>query len=192
MFLFLDTETTGLPKSWRAPLSDLDNWPRLVQLAWLMVDKEGRELGGQNYIIKPDGFTIPKEASRVHGISTRRALSEGIELSKALRDFNEAVNSSGIIIAHNISFDEKIVGAELMRNRIAHGLFEKPKICTMRSSIDYCALPPVNGGINYKFPKLIELYNCLFNQDFANAHDALADVRATARCFFELKKRGVL
>jgi len=30
MYLFFDTETTGLPRNWKAPVTDLDNWPRMV------------------------------------------------------------------------------------------------------------------------------------------------------------------
>lgn len=35
-YLFIDTETTGLPKEYDAPYTDIDNWPRLVQLAWIV------------------------------------------------------------------------------------------------------------------------------------------------------------
>ena len=86
MYLFFDTETTGLPKKWQAPVSDLDNWPRIVQLAWILSDDKGKQLAGQNYIIKPEGFLIPEESSRVHGISTEKAMNEGIALEKALSD----------------------------------------------------------------------------------------------------------
>ena len=44
MYLFFDTETTGLPKRWNAPVTDLENWPRLVQLAWIMYDDRGNML----------------------------------------------------------------------------------------------------------------------------------------------------
>ena len=44
MYLFFDTETTGLPKNWKAPITDLENWPRLVQLAWLVYDNIGNKI----------------------------------------------------------------------------------------------------------------------------------------------------
>ena len=78
MYLFFDTETTGLPRNWKAPVTDLNNWPRLVQLAYLYYDADGKKIMGGDCIIKPEGFTIPTDASRVHGITTERALEEGV------------------------------------------------------------------------------------------------------------------
>lgn len=189
MFLFFDTETTGLPRNWRAPLTDLDNWPRLVQLAWLMYDQEGNKTDGNNLIVKPEGFVIPEEASRVHGISTELAMEKGLDLSEALKKFASDVARAKIIVAHNISFDEKIMGAEFLRKNINHGLFDTVRICTKEESTNFCRIP---GAYGYKWPTLAELHIKLFDSNFEGAHDALADVEACARCFFELVKRGVI
>ncbi len=189
MFLFFDTETTGLPLDWQAPLENLDNWPRLVQLAWLLTDKNGKEVRSVSKIIKPEGFSIPEEASRVHGISTERANKEGLSLNSVLKEFIGAVDEAGILVAHNMSFDEKIMGAELLREKHEHKLFERPKICTMHSSTDYCQ---IENSFGYKWPKLIELHNKLFDEGFDDAHDALADVKACSRCFFELLERKII
>ncbi|MFH1522236.1 MAG: 3'-5' exonuclease [Patescibacteria group bacterium] len=189
MYLFFDTETTGLPRNYHAPISDLDNWPRLVQLAWLTYDKNGQKINGSSFIIKPEGFIIPEEASSVHGITTDMALADGKNLEKILVKFAETVKDSKIIVAHNISFDEKIIGAEFLRKKILHDLFESIRVCTKEESTDYCQLP---GNYGYKWPRLSELHKVLFKEDFTGAHDALADVEACARCFFELCKRGVI
>lgn len=189
MFLFFDTETTGLPKNWQAPLEDLENWPRLVQLAWLLADGYGKEVGGGNLIVKPEGFLIPESASAVHGITTERAEKEGISLDEALSEFVQAIEQSKIIVAHNISFDEKIIGAEFLRKKIEHKFFERPQICTMLTSKDFCR---IESGRGYKWPKLIELHEKLFDSGFDGAHDAMADVRACSKCFFELVKRGII
>jgi len=189
MFLFFDTETTGLPKNYQVPAEDTDNWPRLVQLAWLLSDKNGNEVARNSLIIKPEGFIIPEQASAVHGITTEQAIQEGIELTKALTEFSKALATTKILVAHNISFDEKIMGAEFIRKDIKHNLIELPKICTMQKSTDYCQ---IEGNYGYKWPKLIELHQKLFNEDFEDAHDALADVKACARCFFELIERKVI
>lgn len=52
-YLFFDTETTGLPRDYNAPSSDTDNWPRMVQLSWIMADGKGAEVATGNYIIRP-------------------------------------------------------------------------------------------------------------------------------------------
>ncbi len=189
MYLFFDTETTGLPLKWKAPLSDLDNWPRLVQIAWLVYDKSGNQLDSRNYIIKPEGFTIPKEAEAVHKISTEKAIAEGEPLRKVLTKFAEAIDQNQILVAHNMNFDEKIVGAEFLRTQTPNNFFKKAQICTMLTSTDYCGIYK-RGKI--KWPRLSELHIKLFGVDFEEAHDAFVDVKACAKCFFELQKRGVI
>ncbi|MFA5080426.1 MAG: 3'-5' exonuclease [Candidatus Paceibacterota bacterium] len=189
MYLFFDTETTGLPKNWKAPITDLDNWPRMVQIAWIMFDNQGIEITAENYIIRPEGFTIPEETARIHGITTQRALEEGNSLISVLKQFKETIDESRIIIAHNIDFDEKIIGAEFLRNNIYNPIEEKQKICTMYSTIDFCAIKSKYGN---KWPKLTELHYKLFESDFEDAHDAETDIRITAKCFWELKKRAII
>ena len=189
MYLFFDTETTGLPRSWSAPVTALDNWPRLVQLAYMAYDGEGGLIAAVDTIVKPEGFTIPVESSRIHGITTERALAEGRDLGGVLRDFKALLDPARYLVAHNISFDEKIMGAEFLRNGLPDIPAAKHKICTMHSTTEYCAIPGPRG---YKWPKLTELHRKLFNADFSEAHNAAADIAATAKCFWELKERGIL
>ena len=189
MYLFYDTETSGLPKNYKAPVTALDNWPRMVQLAWQQVDVHGNLLQEADFIIKPAGYVIPEETSRIHGITTERALAEGYDLKIILKEFASVIDRSEILVAHNIDFDEKIVGAEFLRTGVLHQLHQKQRICTMKQSTNYCALP---GNYGYKWPTLTELHHILFQSDFEEAHNASVDVSATVRCFWELKKRGVL
>lgn len=189
MYLFFDTETTGLPRSWRAPVTDLNNWPRMIQIAWIYCDADGNRLASADYIIKPEGFTVPRDAARVHGISTERAFAEGKDLQLVLHEFNSLVNQSEYLVAHNISFDEKIVGAELLRKRVPSSFSRKSKLCTMKASTNYCRLP---GPYGYKWPKLSELHIKLFGTDFDEAHDASVDINATEKCFWEMRKIGLI
>ncbi len=189
MYLFFDTETTGLPRNWKAPVSDLNNWPRMVQLAFLLCDPDGNEISGGDYIIRPEGYTIPSDASRIHGITTERALLEGQPLPEVLEAFNALVLQAGCLVAHNISFDEKIIGAEFLRCHMPNSLNGKRKICTMDSTTNFCA---INGPYGYKWPKLSELHYKLFRTGFEEAHNAAADIKATVKCFRELKRRGIL
>lgn len=189
MYLFFDTETTGLPKKWNEPVTNLDNWPRLVQLAWVLCDEEGNVVDEKDRIIVPEGFEIPVEASNIHRITTERAHAEGIELNNALNEFAEVMKKSHYLVAHNMNFDEKIAGAEFLRKAVVSDVFDIAKLCTMKSSTDYCRIP---GAYGNKWPTLSELHIHLFDEDFDGAHDALVDVRACARSFFELKNRGVM
>jgi DNA polymerase-3 subunit epsilon len=189
MYLFFDTETTGLPRNWKAPVSDLNNWPRLVQIAWLQYDLDGNQIGGNNYIIRPNGFTIPYESSKIHGISNERAINEGVDLHGILNVFQKLISQSSFLVAHNMSFDEKIVGAEFLRNNMPNSITAKNRICTMEKSTNYCKL---SGPYGYKWPKLSELHYKLFGMGFEEAHNAAVDINATARCFWQMRKLGLL
>ncbi len=189
MYLFFDTETTGLPKRWNAPITDVDNWPRLVQLAWMVCDGNGAVIAKADRLVKPEGFTIPLQVSRIHGITTQVAMEKGHPLKEVMEEFADQIDRVAALVGHNIGFDECIVGAEFERLRMMTSLFLKPKYCTMKSSTAYCKLPGKNG---FKSPRLAELHQILFGVGFENAHNALADVEATVRCFWELKKRGVV
>ncbi len=187
MYLFFDTETTGLPRNWKAPVTDLDNWPRLVQLAYLQFDKNGNKILGGDFIIKPEGFTIPADVSRIHGISHEKAVNEGVLLKDVLQNFQSLIEESEVLVAHNMSFDEKIAGAEFLRTGMPNTIPSKQKICTMLSTTNFCA---INGPYGYKWPKLSELHYKLFKTGFEEAHNAAVDINATAKCFWELKRLG--
>ncbi|MBN1781517.1 3'-5' exonuclease [bacterium] len=189
MYLFFDTETSGLPLNWKAPVAAVDNWPRMVQLAWQQVDGSGQLLREESFIIKPVGFVIPEEASKIHGITTETALKQGFDLGMVLSEFASVIGRSDVLVAHNIDFDEKIVGAEFVRMGIDHAMNGKRRVCTMRQSTDYCRIP---GAYGYKWPTLTELHQTLFKTDFEEAHNASTDVAACVRCFFELQRLGII
>ncbi|MGD2034629.1 MAG: DNA polymerase III subunit alpha, partial [Bacteroidales bacterium] len=191
MFLIFDTETTGLPKNYNAPLSDFENWPRMVQIAWQLHDEKGKLLEVRNYIVKPEDYQIPYSAEKIHGISTEKALKDGYDLEWVLGEFNKALSNTRYLAGHNVEFDVSIAGAEFLRKNVATNFLKLPKIDTKEESTDYCALPGGRGG-KFKWPNLSELHNKLFGEDFDEAHNASADVVATARCFFELVRLGIV
>ena len=180
--LFFDTETTGKPKDWNASVNNLSNWPRLVQLAWQIYDYSGSLVEEHDHIIKPEGFTIPLEATKIHKISTEIANDKGQSLIKVLKIFFNSVDQVDLLVAHNIDFDYKIMASEFIRNGLDDNLISKKKICTMKTTTQFCK---IDGPYGYKWPKLEELYYHLFKDNF-NAHNALDDIRACARCFWEL------
>lgn len=189
MYLFFDTETSGLPKDWKAPVTNTANWPRLVQLGWTCCDTEGRLVESQEHLIRPVGFRISSGATKTHGITTEQALTEGVDLSPVLVEFHQAVQKAKCLVAHNIAFDENIVGAEFLRAEMDNILPDRERRCTMRESTDYCKIPGPRG---YKWPTLTELHEKLFGEAFENAHGAIADCSACMRCFFRLRELGAV
>ena len=192
MFLIFDTETTGLPKIENAPVSDVDNWPRLVQLSWQLHDALGALVEYHNYIVKPDGFVIPIDAKMVHGISTEHAMKYGIPVNEVLDLFMQSAAKAQYLVGHNLNFDLNVLGAEFIRAGRDNPLPQWPVIdtCTEKTA-EFCQLPGGKGG-KFKLPRLGEIHHILFGEDFDSAHNACADVQATARVFLELVRRGVI
>ncbi len=126
---------------------------------------------------------------RIHGISTEKAITDGKELDVVLKLIAEQIENADALVAHNMSFDEKILGAEFIRKNIQNDLFKKNRICTMKQSVRYCKLP---GRYGYKWPKLSELHIELFGEDFKEAHDAVVDINATAKCFWKMKELEII
>ncbi len=189
MYLFFDTETSGLPRYYNAPESDTRNWPRLVQLAWVTGDSLTTVSAPQVYLIKPDEFTIDSRASAVHGITTAMANATGVALTPVLDSFVQAVNNSTVVVAHNIEFDTNIVGAECAREGIANPIRRRLMRCTMKEATDYCRIPSQRG---FKWPTLTELHWKLFQSGLADAHDASIDCQACMKCFFRLQELNVI
>ncbi|MEO1051628.1 MAG: DNA polymerase III subunit alpha [Bacteroidota bacterium] len=191
MYLIFDTETTGLPKNYNAPITDLDNWPRVVQLAWQLHDSSGKLLNQGNHIVKPEGFTIPYNSEKVHGISTQMALEQGKPLVEVLEIFAKDIDRAEVLVGHNIEFDINIMGAEYIRGQVGSKLMDTQSLDTKDESTEYCAIPGGKGG-KFKWPTLTELHQKLFGKGFGDAHDAAYDVDATAKCFFGLIKEKVV
>jgi DNA polymerase-3 subunit alpha len=191
MYLIFDTETTGLPKDWKKPFTDIDNWPRAIQIAWQLHDDLGELIEAKDYIIQPVGFDIPYDAEKIHGISTEYALHEGVTLEQAMSEFQEAIAKSKFIVGQNVGFDKNIVGCEFHRLGLGNEWQDLPVLDTCTEvTAAMCKLPGGRGG-RFKLPTLSELHKELFNEPFAEAHNATADVEATTRCFFELIRREV-
>jgi DNA polymerase III epsilon subunit-like protein len=187
--LIFDTVTTGQPVEEKDPFHYPEYWPRLVQLAWILSDDE-QIIEEQNFIICPDGFTIPKSASDIHGITTDRAKEEGKPLQEVFALFSEAITQAEVIVGHNVSFDRSVVTSEFARAKQNAPILGLPFHCTMKASSDICQIPSKTKR-GYKLPSLDELYTHLFQEPFEESHDAQKNARACSRCYFELKRQGL-
>jgi DNA polymerase-3 subunit alpha len=191
MYLIFDTETTGLPKRWDAPITDSNNWPRCIQIAWQLHDDLGQLIEHHDYLVKPEGFNIPFDAERIHGISTELAQKEGILLAEVLQKFNTALSKTKFIVGQNLGFDINIMGAEFHRKGVNSQMSSMKVLDTCTEvTASLLKLPGGRGG-RFKLPTLTELHHYLFNMPFSEAHNATADVEATTRCFFELIRREI-
>lgn len=184
MKIAFDTETTGfLAKAGKkSPLQ-----PRIVQLGAVLLENDGKVRGELNLIIKPDGWTVPVEASNVHGVTTEIAERLGVPVSLALNIFNRWAGFADTLIAHNFEYDDTVLQSEYARLDKEPEYLKKHSFCTMKATTDVLKIPSARG---FKWPKLQEAHKFLFGEEFADAHDAMADVRACARVYFDLMKRN--
>lgn len=189
MILFLDVESTGLP-DFNKRASD-PSQPHIVQLAAILTNDGGKVLESHNVIVKPQGWTIPKEASDIHGITQETANAIGRPEKLVAEMLFGMMEMTNLLVAHNLQFD-KFMARILMRRM---GLLADeqdawwkalPSFCTMRETTDICQLPG-KVGAKFKWPKLEEAYRHFFKRDLENAHDALADVTACKEIYFWLK-----
>ena len=181
MYLVLDTETTGVKPT-----------DRIVSMAWAVFDETGTEVVLTHHLVIPDGFTIPRDATAIHGITTEEARRKGVPIGTVLTKLAADIDGHApkLFVGHNVGFDRSIVLNEYTRLKSRQNLSRLPTYCTMKSTVEFCRIPRYGGG--FKWPTLQELHRKLFGSPLALAHDAQVDVRTCAKCFFELRRRGLV
>lgn len=203
--LVLDVESTGLPLDWGKPSSDVNNWPRVISIAWELFDQTGKTIKKVHYLIKPDGWKIPDkeyfikkghsepEAIKAckfwtdNGFETGKSNLIGEPMPEVLKEFVATYNQADLLLCHNVAFDKSVLSAELIRYKIkVKGNI--PSFCTKLEGEEICKLPSKIAG-KFKWPTLQELYNHLFGKDFDGAHDAGADIQACKECYLEIMLR---
>lgn len=199
MYVFgFDTETTGMV-DWQRPSSDPAQ-PHLVQLAGILFDlRDLRTVSTMSVIIRPNGWTIPAEATAVHGIDQATAEYLGVSLENAIMMFCDIAARADILLAHNLEFDQIVV--EAAKNRVDAIFGVEPtlpwqahhqSICTKVAATPVLKLPKAsNRHDGFKWPSLNECYQHFYGEDIKGAHDALTDVRACINVFIELIGAGV-
>lgn len=188
--LFFDTETSGLPINYKAPVTDLGNWPRLVQIGWIVYEDE-TPINEVERIVRPEGFEISETVAKIHGITHEKAMHDGGLLSDVLAHFDSNLSACDLLVGHNLSYDLNVMGSEYLRLCGRNPFNNKSTYDTMLKGTNLCKLPGMRMG-SYKWPKLHELYQYLFHEPLQQTHTALDDIRNTAKCYFEMKRLGVV
>ena len=191
-YIVFDLETTGLPKKRYAPLDDFDNWPNIVQFAWGVYNKNNECMKIKDYIIKPNNFIIPDESIVIHKITNEAANELGVDLNIVMQEFMNDISDVKYLVAHNLSFDFKVLCCELLRNSMnIKNLNKMKKICTMETSTNFCKMGDFKYG-KYKWPKLSELYFKLFNCNKEGLHNARVDIETCQECFTKLLELSII
>lgn len=187
IFVF-DTETTGFIDK---KTDNLDAQPKIVQFAWILWELKDwifKEIKEINILINPE-IPIPFGASQVHHIYDVDVKNEA-PIKEKIDEIISYINESDVIVWHNIEYDEDVVKIELKRLNMEYKYRPKQVVCTMKTTVDFCAIKW--NWERFKYPKLWELHKKLFWKYFIWAHDAMFDVKATLKCFLELEKNWVI
>ena len=215
IILLFDTETTGLPFSKQIHEKDVDKWPHIVQLSYILFEVETQTVlkNVNHYVSLPQGELIPSQAIAIHGITDHYLQLYGIPIENALHEFMQDLDVSDEIVAHNIEFDVAMIHVALLRlilkfnqqpymlrsyekqiskyKQFLQNLLQKKYFCTMKNSIELCQLKRINkwGKPYMKYPKLSELYHHLFHVIPQNLHDASVDCLACLKCYCKMKHK---
>lgn len=181
MILVLDTETSHFKG-------------RIMQLAYSRHNSWSDELLTETneYLWHDEPYEVHEDAFAVHGLTYDHCQRNGIDARGSLRDAVYFLNEAETIVGHKLQFDLAMIGKECFRYGVKfdYSMTDPRMVCTMAKSKSFCNLKDIKG--RPKYPSLSELYYRLFGESMVGAHDALNDVRATAKCFFELRKRGLI
>lgn len=199
-YLYLDCETNGLPANYKAPFTNVSNWPHAVQITF-QLKENGKLIQHSNNIIKPRTNMIwcEETAKKFHGISRAIAERDGRDILEVLTELRDCISNVDVVIAHNIAFDKTILLAEAQRLYLEKRIAEPgdkwlwpsnvASLCTMESTTDIVKMPPFKNG-KWKWPRLEELHNFLFETNFDKPlHDSNNDVECLVKCHEELMNK---
>ena len=186
--VFFDTETSGIPR-WDLPADD-PSQPHIVELAAILCDDQtAGVIGKYTEIVKPDGWTIPEGAAKVHGITTERAVAEGRPIAEVLDAFDALLARAQLLVAFNLRFDDKLLRGARRRLGRPDGFGTIPVFCCMKGATPLCKIKPTKKMrdvkyFDYKTPRLSEAVKILLGRDHLGAHGAMADALATKDIYF--------
>ncbi|MCB2251822.1 3'-5' exonuclease [Pseudomonas chlororaphis] len=193
LICFFDTETTGLPL-FRDP-SDDPRQPHIVDICALLYTPQGELVDSFEAMVRPDGWVIPDDVAVIHGITTEMALEQGIPEEEAVAGFMSIMAQAGLRVAHNVSFDDRILRIGLKRffgEEVADEFKAGPKYCTCQASTNIVQCPPTERmiaagrGRQFKQPSVAEALLHFTGEVLVGGHRARPDTEACARIYFAM------
>lgn len=190
MYLIFDVSGTAQKPDFKANFTDTKAWPRLMHISWIMLDKEYKPMEDYDFIAIPEGFEFDEKSMTKAILDAEDIEKKSKPLDEILDKFSESVDKVEYVFAHNLNYNENILGAEYVRLKKSINLFKKSRFCLMEEGTYYCKLK--GFGAKYKYPTLPELHAKCFGTAFNPVGNARADVIAATRCFIKMMKLGQL
>lgn len=184
--LFVDTETSGLPPDWNLPYAVEQNWPYIVQVAWLIYTREGEQVKAANhYMPLPAGVTIDPSSAKVHGLTPEFLQERGEDRGTVMQQLHDDLaHYQPLVVAHFMELDLHMIGAGFHRAHLDNPLQHLPTFCTMKLTEGFVR------PVQQRYLHLGDLYTRLFQEPLLHQHDAWVDAQAVAQCFFEMQRKG--
>ncbi len=184
--LVIDTETSDKPRKWQASTQQVNKWPYILQIAWVICNNKGDILETRDFYIYPgEKFEINKDSFQLHNITKEFLLEKGLDRTTVLSFLADDIRKySPMIVGHFLRFDLKMLEVSFNRAGLQQNFKDQDKFCTMYYS------RPKAPYTHQQFQRLDELYYSLFDKHIKNYHNALADTLATKACFFKLLNDG--
>ena len=187
--LVFDTETTGLV-DFKLP-ADHPQQPHICEVSAVWTRGPGEHETALDTLIQPMGWTVPQDASEVHGITTEMCEQDGVPLSDALVALKRLFDQADRIVGYGVAFDLKLVRGACRRLGMDDGYASTnpKKFDVMAKCTPICKLPPTpkmlaSGIKRHKTPNLTEAAKIMLGRDLEGAHQALVDVEATADLYW--------
>jgi DNA polymerase-3 subunit epsilon len=187
-----DTETTGLPPY--VSITKSDQWPRMIQFACSMFTVENgvfTKVKSWSTYIKPDGFTIPEEVTKIHHI-TNEIAATGITFEEWCSEFENMLPTIHTFVAHNMMFDNNIIQSELYRAKKCNLLQQFKRVskeCTMMMGKKYIMDQKMESRLS--LVHLCTIFSIPIPSE-DKLHDAFVDTELCSLLYIELMKKGVV
>ncbi len=190
MYLIFDCSALATRTDFKATFTDTEAWPRLLHVSWILLGEDYKPMEDFDFIPIPVGFEIDEKSKTKAHITDADILKKQADLATILDKFSASVEKAEYIFAHNLNYNENVLGAEYVRMKKSINMFSKKRYCLMEEGTYYCKIPSKGGG--YKWPTLPELHATCFGQTYGPANNARMDVIAATRSFIKLKKTNKL
>lgn len=195
IFVF-DTETTGLP-DFKSP-SGAEHQPHLTDVCALLYSEEGELIEMFEQLIQPKGWVVEDEAAALTGLTTEFLTINGGDEKEAVAMFGQMHKKADIRVAHNITFDDRILRIAIKRyfgDAPAERFKAAPGFCTANASKPLVKCPPTakmqasRFKNQFKTPNMQEALSFFYpGETIGQAHRARPDAEACAKVLFALRK----
>lgn len=188
MYLFLDIRVKGVKENILLPYTsfDLIN-AKIKEIAWLLVNKNGKTIEREHFVAYKDGFIKKREYDYYKELQDDKSLDTPYELRFILNVLMvDALNSCKLIIMNNILLNDSLIIENLALNN------ESPFLCKRRLGIDEELFQVFSKKWKKNSIVLSETYDKLFSESILKRINLLSSLKTVSNSFLRLAKHNYI